>query len=230
MDFDFDRASRRPTIYKLLRKVILWILQIGAVILLAYLFVNYGVQRVSMTGDSMVPTLNDGDSIIVNKLQYRFSDPERFDVIVYSQEGIQHNFFSIKRIIGLPGEKVQITEGSVYINDTKLTEVNVVETMISGGLAEEPVLLDDDEYFVLGDNRNNSQDSRFATIGMIMREDIIGKSWVRLSPFGFVGTFNRVPATEASPSPSGEDSNVSPSPTTMDSTNILPSPSANVNN
>ena len=99
-------------------------------------------------------------------------------------------FYNVKRIIGLPGEKVIIKSGAVYINGEKLEEIAVVTDASNAGLADEEIKLGKDEYFVLGDNRINSEDSRYANIGNIKKEDIVGKAWIRLKPFGFVGKLN----------------------------------------
>ena len=130
------------------------------------------------------------NSIIINKFSYRFSEPKRFDVVVFKQDGNEHSYYNIKRIIGLPGETVQIKDGDVYINDELLKEAAGVEKMANYGLTEEKLTLEENEYFVLGDNRNNSEDSRFASIGNIRRSEIIGKAFIRLKPFNFVSKLN----------------------------------------
>lgn len=149
-----------------------------------------------MIGISMENTLYDGDPIIINKFSYRFTEPKRFDVIVFKQSGREHNFYNIKRIIGLPGERVQIMDGSIYINGELIEEKINVEPMVNFGLANEEILLEENEYFVLGDNRNNSEDSRFASIGNVRQEEIIGKAILRLSPFNFVSKLNQNISTE----------------------------------
>lgn len=137
----------------------------------------------------MENTLHNGDNLIVDKLSYRFRDPERFDIIVFPFQ-YQANTYYIKRIIGLPGETVRIMEdGSIYINGEKMEEsygreVIQPETI---GRAAEPIVLGEDEYFVMGDNRNNSSDSRTDIVGNIKREDIIGKAWLRIWPLSDFG-------------------------------------------
>ena len=146
-------------------------------------------QRTEVEGASMENTLHNGDNLIVDKLSYRFRDPERFDIIVFPFQ-YQTNTYYIKRIIGLPGETVQIMEdGSIYINGEKMEEsygreVIQPETI---GRAAEPIVLGEDEYFVMGDNRNNSSDSRTDIVGNIKREDIIGKAWLRIWPLSDFG-------------------------------------------
>lgn len=171
---------------KILKSIILWIIEIIMVILAAYLVIAYGVEKTTMVGESMKPTLNNEDKIIINKLAYRFTEPKRFDIIVFRQSGKEHGYYLIKRIIGLPGETIQIKDGMVYVNDEPIKEKVLVEPCVNGGMAEEKIILDENEYFVLGDNRNNSEDSRFANVGNLIKEDIIGKAWIRLKPFDFI--------------------------------------------
>jgi signal peptidase I len=118
-------------------------------------------------------------------------------VIVYKQSGKEHSYYDIKRIIALPGEKLQIIDGLIYINGEVIDEIVNVEPMGNYGLAAEEILLEENEYFVLGDNRNNSEDSRFASVGMIRREEIIGEAFIRTSPFNFVNKLNLIKETES---------------------------------
>ena len=151
------------------------------VIGVAYFIVHYAVEKTTMAGESMEPILSSGDEIIINKFAYRFTDPKRFDIIVFKQNGKEHSFYNIKRIIGLPGETVSIRDGYVYINNKPLKEKMNAPVMATAGVAEEELKLDDNEFFVLGDNRNNSEDSRFTSLGNVVKEDIIGKAWIRLN-------------------------------------------------
>ncbi len=204
MKFEFDNESKKPVIRKILIEVFLWSVEIAAVIFLAYCIVFYALEKTNMVGNSMQTTLNDGESIIINKFSYRFSDPKRFDVIVFKQNGNEHNFYNIKRIIGLPGETIQIKDGQIYINDQVLTDMQNIEKMKNYGLAEEPVKLEENEYFVLGDNRNNSEDSRFASVGTIRRNEIIGKAFIRLKPFNFISKINMQQNQNGSVTPTGK--------------------------
>lgn len=150
---------------------------------ICFLIITFVGQRSRVSGSSMEPTLSDGDNLIVDKISYRLHDPERFDIIIFPYQ-YEENTYYIKRIIGLPGETVYINDaGEIYINGTLLKENYGLETIQNPGLASEPITLGDDEYFVMGDNRNNSTDSRFASVGAIKRQDIIGKAWVRIYPF-----------------------------------------------
>ena len=189
MEFDFER-EHKPLGKRIWFRIVVWILQLGAAVGLAWVLIHVSVERTVMTGSSMEPTLADGTSIVINKIAYWIGDPGRYDVIVFRQSGSEHSYYNIKRVIGLPGETVRIADGIVYINGEALQEPMNVEAVRIGGLAEEDLTLDENEYFVLGDNRNNSEDSRFANIGCIVRDDIIGKAWLTLSPFNFVDKLN----------------------------------------
>jgi signal peptidase I len=190
MNFDFEKESKRPVIMKIVIEVFIWAAEITAVIFLAYFIVYYALEKTNMVGVSMESTLNDGDSIIINKFSYRFSDPKRFDVIVFKQNGREHSYYDIKRIIGLPGETLQIKDGQFYINGEVVKDVINAEPMKNYGLADEEIKLEENEYFVLGDNRNNSEDSRFASVGTIKKDEIVGEAFIRLSPFNFVNKLN----------------------------------------
>jgi signal peptidase I, bacterial type len=190
LDFDFEEESKKPVVIKVLMEILIWAAEIAAVIFLAYFIIYYCVEKTTVIGNSMENTLSANDEIIINKFIYHVSDPKRFDVIVFKQSGKEHSFYNIKRIIGLPGETVQIKDGAVYINGEKLEETVNVEEMVNYGLAAEEIVLEENEYFVLGDNRNNSEDSRFASIGNITRDEIIGKASLRLSPFNFISKLN----------------------------------------
>ena len=170
---------------ELLNTAIYLLCVLGAV----WLVITFVGQRTEVEGASMENTLHNGDNLIVDKLSYRFHDPERFDIIVFPFQ-FQDNTYYIKRIIGLPGDTVQIMDdGSIYINGEKLEENYGMEVIKPEtiGRAAEPIELGDDEYFVMGDNRNNSSDSRTDMVGNIKRENIIGKAWLRIWPVSDFG-------------------------------------------
>ncbi|MCM1058153.1 MAG: signal peptidase I [Firmicutes bacterium] len=169
---------------KAMKEMISTLLYLLAVLCLTWVVIQFVGQRTEVDGASMEPTLYNGDNLIVDKISYRFRDPERFDIIVFPfqyKEGV----FYIKRIIGLPGETVRIDEqGNIYIDGEVLMEGYGREVIRpeNTGRAWEPITLGEDEYFVLGDNRNNSSDSRTEIVGNIKREDIIGRAWIRIWP------------------------------------------------
>lgn len=146
-----------------------------------FLVIKFVGQRTIVIGDSMNPTLQDGENLITDKITYRFKEPKRFDIIVFPYKDNTSKLL-IKRIIGMPGETVQIENGRVYINGHELNEDYGNAVMNDGGIAANAITLGEDEYFVLGDNRNNSQDSRFASVGNVHRSDIIGRAWLRIWP------------------------------------------------
>lgn len=169
------------------KEILSWVFYIAFVIVLTYLIITFVGQRTMVDGRSMNPTLNDGDNLIVEKLSYRFGDPQRFDIIVFPPQGAPKDHY-IKRIIGLPGETVQIDDdGNIYINGEVLEEDYGLETIQNPGRAREPITLGDDEYFVLGDNRNNSTDSRTDKVGNVKRSTITGRAWVRIWPLSDIG-------------------------------------------
>ncbi|MDR2546588.1 MAG: signal peptidase I [Lachnospiraceae bacterium] len=174
---------------KLVKEILITSLYILAAVCVAFLLVRYVGIRTEVHGDSMNDTLYSGENLIVDKISYRFTEPERFDIIVFPY---RHNveIHYIKRIIGLPGETIQINiDGDIFIDDILLVESYGREIIREPGRTERKVTLGRDEYFVLGDNRNNSTDSRDAIVGNIRRDEIVGKVWVRIWPiseWGFV--------------------------------------------
>ena len=178
------RRRREPGI---IREILGWIFYIIVILVLTYVIITYVGQRTSVSGSSMETTLSDGDQLLVDKLSYRFQDPKRFDIIVFPYQYKEDTYF-IKRIIGMPGETVQITDkGEILINGEELVESYGREVIKDPGLASDPITLGEDEYFVMGDNRNYSKDSRFPDVGNIKRADIIGKAWLRIYPFDKIG-------------------------------------------
>ena len=162
------------------------ILYIVLIVGLVWLIITFVGQWTQGSGSSMETTLSDGDQLIVDKISYRFRDPKRYDIVVFPYQ-YEENTYYIKRIIGLPGETVQVIDGYVYIDGEQLDEHYGNEVMLDPGIAEDPVTLGDDEYFVLGDNRNNSQDSRAANVGVIHRKDLLGRAWIRIWPLSGFG-------------------------------------------
>lgn len=166
-----------------------WLLYIVLIIALTWTVVTFVGQRIEVSGSSMETTLSDKDQLIVDKMTYRFRDPKRYDIVVFPYQ-YQDNTYYIKRIIGLPGETVQILSGMVYIDGMRLDEHYGNEIMENPGIAEEPLTLGEDEYFVLGDNRNNSSDSRASDVGLIHRKDLIGRAWIRVWPLSQIGVIH----------------------------------------
>ena len=149
----------------ILGELLSWLIYIVIVVILSLGIITFIGQRTKVSGHSMETTLSDGDNLIVDKISYRFRDPERFEIIVFPFQYEEHTYY-IKRIIGLPGETVQVIDGYVYINGEMLDENYGLEVMDDPGIAAEPITLGEDEYFVLGDNRNHSSDSRDPSVGV----------------------------------------------------------------
>ena len=170
-----------------LKEILSTSLYLLSVLIVTYLIITFVGQRTEVNGSSMESTLQNGDNLIVDKICYRFSDPKRFDIVVFPFQYEEDTYY-IKRIIGLPGEIVQIdTDGVIYINGEVLHESYGLEVIKDPGRAIEPITLGEDEYFVMGDNRNNSTDSRTELVGNVKRSELIGKAWVRIYPFNKFG-------------------------------------------
>lgn len=147
------------------------------VVFLAVALTYFVGMRTSVIGDSMEPALYNGQEILINRFVYKLSSPKRGDVIVFFPNGNQNTHYYVKRVIALPGETVQILNGKVYIDGELLEEDESYDKIVDAGVAENGITLENDEYFVLGDNRNSSEDSRSGNIGAVEKKNIIGKAW-----------------------------------------------------
>lgn len=179
MNIYMDRKrDRRNRIY---REVVNYFITILVALVLAFCFVYFLFQTTTVVGDSMSPTLEDGNKVVLAKSAYLFRQPERYDVIKFkiTKSKTEHEY--IKRIVGLPEEKIQIKDGSIYIDGKKLSDVPFDDLIISAGIADEEIILGEDEYFVIGDNCNNSEDSRFTNVGAVTKEAMEGKVIARFS-------------------------------------------------
>lgn len=185
---DYGR-KKEPAInpFKEMANLALYIILIVAI---TFLLVTYVAQRTVVDGNSMNNTLNNGDSVFIEKVSYEFGEPERYDVIVFNYMYKEDTHY-IKRIIGLPGETVQIKGGIVYVDQKDGRGLQPLTDDVYGnaeiasgnyGLAAEPITLGEDEYFVLGDNRNNSHDSRKADVGLVSKDQIVGHAMFRIWP------------------------------------------------
>jgi signal peptidase I len=172
------------------RQIIETVLYFIVILIVVLLIQRFVVQPVEVDGSSMEATLGNGNHLLLEKVSYWFGDPKRFDVIVFQPYETDDEMYYIKRVIGLPNETVQIIGNIIYIDGEPLSENFGKENVIRyAGIASEPIKLGKDDYFVLGDNRNNSRDSRDETVGKVKRESILGKAWCRIWPinkFGFI--------------------------------------------
>lgn len=186
------KVQKKPEEVNIVKDLLWLIVYIGTVILICFLIIKFVGTRSRVDGSSMNPTLYDGDNLWVDKLSYTFGDPKRFDIIIFYPNGNEKITY-VKRIIGLPGETVSMDlDGKIYINGQLLNENYALDEpflpssigILSGN---NEIVLGDDEYFVLGDNRNNSMDSRRSDPGNVKREYIVGKVIVRIYPFSSFG-------------------------------------------
>lgn len=150
-------------------------------VFLAFVIVFSVGMRTSVIGDSMEPVLYNGQEILMNRVIYRLSLPKRGDVVVFLPNGNQNSHYYVKRVVGLPGEKIQILNGSVYIDGVLLEEDDSFDKIIDAGIAVNELELASDEFFVLGDNRNSSEDSRSGNVGAVKKDNIIGKAWFHMA-------------------------------------------------
>lgn len=176
---NFGRTRKKFNANKF-KYVMTWVLQIGGVILAAYLSVACFGTRTTVVGQAMSDTLENGDQVFMNKFSYLISDPKADDVIIFLPNGNEKSHYYVRRVIGVPGDRVQIKDGAVYVNGELYDEKIEVAAMEETGIARDEIVLGTDEYFVLGDNRNSSEDSRYANIGNVKKEYIIGKAWFYL--------------------------------------------------
>ena len=197
-EFEVYRREKKYHVHEIILK---WIVDITMVVCLSFILATYMLGKTTVVGHSMEPALENDDSLLVDKVSYCFGQPKRYDVIVFEPAIANVSKYYVKRIIGLPGETVQIVDGEVYIDGSPLEDDVIYgfsledddgnpiepEKIYNAGLASEPITLGYDEYFVLGDNRNNSEDSRFSNVGNVKYSSIIGRIWAVSSPFGRMG-------------------------------------------
>ncbi len=181
-----DSQERKKKLRSFITEALIYI---AIIIVCVTVVPRYVVQRTIVDGESMENTLLNEDNLLVEKVSYRFHDPERFDVIVFYPYGRDNSEYYIKRVIGLPGETVQIIGSKIYIDGKELKENYGKDPIDYAGIVEEPKTLGKDEFFVLGDNREVSQDSRYEDVGLVKRKNIEGKAILRIYPFSKFGTF-----------------------------------------
>lgn len=161
----------------------------AAILLASVIVFSVGI-KVSVIGVSMSPLLQNGEEVLINRFKYKVFPPQRGEVIAFLPNGNTNSHYYLKRVVGLPGEKIQIIDGYVYINGELLEEDESYDKIADPGIAASEILLGSDEYFVLGDNRNFSEDSRSGNIGPVSKDTITGKAWFHLggkeTEMGFV--------------------------------------------
>lgn len=183
------RARRKKSsLLRFLKKVVDTGVFLLIVLTLTYLTVTYVAQRTIVHNVSMQKTLYEGDNLITDKLTYRFREPERFEIICFRSESEKHDL--IKRIIGLPGETIRILDGEIYIDGEVIADREGLKSPSYAGRAEYEITLGSDEYFVLGDNREESIDSRYEEVGNVKCDTIVGRAVFLIYPFQKVGLVN----------------------------------------
>lgn len=172
---------------KQLRVVCQLVIYFLLAIALETLIPQYVVERTVVNGDSMLNNFESGDNLIVEKVSYHVRDPKRFDVIVFYPYGKGVKDYYIKRVIGLPGETIQIKGSDVLVDGEVLKEDFGKDPIDYSGIAEKPLKLGKDEFFVLGDNRKISEDSRYQEVGLVKKKNIAGRVVLRIYPFSKFG-------------------------------------------
>lgn len=182
----FYREKKKINI-GLLKEIAVWIVEILLTIAAAVIMVSFFGFRVSVIGPSMSPTLENGEKVLVNRFVYRLFEPKQNDLIVFQPNGNEKSHYYVKRVIAVPGDTVQVKDGAVYVNGELLEEKIETEAIENAMMAEDEILVGEEEYFVLGDNRNNSEDSRYASIGNVKKDHITGQAWMVVYPWDRIG-------------------------------------------
>jgi len=172
-----------------LRNLIEWVLVIGFAILLALIIRNFVFRVTRVTGYSMNPTLGHGDVLILNRFSYLFTSPSVGDIVAFPYPTGPDEFF-IKRVIAVSGDEVDLRNNSFYVNGILLDDPFSAANVIATGNVQFPITVQEGYFFVLGDNRNASKDSRYNSVGNIYGGDIMGRSLVRIWPFAGFGRVN----------------------------------------
>lgn len=182
-----NKLNNKRSLFSILFEVLIYGVVIYACV---FLIPTYVIQRTIVDGPSMENTLHNGESLLVEKISYKFDGLSRFDIIVFYPYGRELEEYYVKRIIGLPGETIQIIGSDIYVNDKLLAESYGKDPITYAGLAEEPITLSEDEFFVLGDNREVSLDSRYEEVGVVSKANIGGRAIVRIWPLNKFGAID----------------------------------------
>ena len=181
------RKKKRELNLPLLREIAIWILELAITVAIAGVVVYFVGVRTTVVGQSMSEQLQDGDQVLINRFIYKVSKPKIGDVIVFLPNGNEKSHYYIKRVVAAGGDTVQIIDGVIYVNGVPSENVHFSGTISDPGVAADELTLEADECFVMGDNPGGSEDSRFANIGNVKSDYIIGKVWFKLLPFSDAG-------------------------------------------
>lgn len=185
---NFNRSHEKKKInFTLLREIVLWVLEIAIALVLAFVLVYFVGLRTGVIGKSMEPTLFSTDEILVDRFRYKLVDPKQDDIVVFLPNGNEKSHYYVKRVIGVPGDTVQIKDGHLLINGEEYRGEMEYDEIADPGVAAEGVTLGADEFFVIGDDPENSEDSRYANIGNINKAYIIGRAWFIIDPRSRLG-------------------------------------------
>ncbi len=169
---------RRKINSAIIKEIFSWTFGIVIAIFLACVANFFFGMTTNVVGVSMESTLYNGQTIFINRFLYSLSTPKRGDVVVFLPNGNENAHYYVKRVVAVPGDSVKITNGILYVND--IESEWVAEKILESGIAENEFVLESGEYFCIGDNPNNSEDSRSANIGPVKEENIIGKAWFHM--------------------------------------------------
>ncbi len=170
---------RKKVSTSLIKEILSWIFGIVAAVFIAGVTVWFFGMTTNVVGISMEPTLENGQKILVNRFIYTLSSPKRGDVVVFLPNGNENAHYYVKRVVAVPGDNIKIENYTLFVNGEESTLVT--EKILDGGIAENEFTLKMGEYFCIGDNPNNSEDSRSANIGPVKLDDIIGEAWFKMS-------------------------------------------------
>ncbi len=163
----------------ILDDIIKWIIDLIIVVVISLFVIDYYCTSTLVVGNSMNPIVSNDEKVLIDCLSYEIKEPERFDVIAYETRSGE---ISVKRIIGLPGETIQIVNNEIYVDGVEIKDT-FYDGKFESGYVNNAIVIGDNEYFVMGDNRNVSEDSRFEYVGNIEKEKILGKVWFVCYPF-----------------------------------------------
>lgn len=178
---DFRKKRKKKISVTTIKEILSWLFWIFVSVFTGIVLMYVFGLRTNVIGNSMEPELHSNQEILINRLIYQVSTPKRGDIIAFQPSGNENAHYYIKRIVAVPGETIQIVNGYVYIDGKKFTDDGDYDKIQDPGIAINEIVLKDDEFFVLGDNRNFSEDSRAGNIGIVNKKYMIGKVWFRLS-------------------------------------------------